>query len=605
MGKFEGMDPQLVRDLLSEVKRAAEQMRSVEGKVVRVMSGAGLSSQSTHRPAQIADACDVMVRDVLARVDLLEKKIEQQTGAPAGGPKAAGPLAQAPGSDGATPETAKPGDVRSSGADDPVPASPGADDKPRTGDQPADTTPRDARGERGGGDDAGSNGGSGGEERKPETGAKGDETRPEERSGRQRGEGGETGSEERSGRQRGGDGDASSNGGPIEILKPGAGSEGVVEPKPETGSKGDEISPRDGTGSGGSPDAENPVEPRAVEPEPLPEAPRSDESRPEPPQDSVPGPSLPEPDERAQGGGGAVDAPSRQTPGPGPVPEAPGAGGSQGLPESGDRPDTPRTEDLKPAVPGLGDDSAGDRRHPDVTQPDIAQVNDRSMDAGDTGPDAQAGPEAKGETGAKGDERSLRDGATGPDAQAGPEAKGETGAKGDERSLRDGATGSNAPVSGPGPGDGTGPDAQAGPEAKGETGAKGDERSPREGGGTAGTGDVYDTPRKDHSDDIDQTGASKARIVEVDGVKVLQIPLDSPTAAEVGELLENIEDIPPLDTPSADGVSGTAGGPGQVEPHGPLPSARPDHPLLDTAGPTTDQTVQPPGTGDAASAGRA
>ncbi|MBT2232876.1 hypothetical protein [Nonomuraea sp. NEAU-A123] len=76
MGKFDGMDPKLVRDLLAEVKHAVTQMRSVEGRVGQVMSGAGLATQTTHRPVQVADAAEVMVRDVTARLGLLEKKAD-------------------------------------------------------------------------------------------------------------------------------------------------------------------------------------------------------------------------------------------------------------------------------------------------------------------------------------------------------------------------------------------------------------------------------------------------------------------------------------------------------------------------------------------------
>ncbi|GAA3411236.1 hypothetical protein GCM10018952_19070 [Streptosporangium vulgare] len=60
MGKFEGMDPKLVRDLLSEVQRAAEQMRSVEGRVSQMMSGAGLSApvDPQARPDRRRVRCD-------------------------------------------------------------------------------------------------------------------------------------------------------------------------------------------------------------------------------------------------------------------------------------------------------------------------------------------------------------------------------------------------------------------------------------------------------------------------------------------------------------------------------------------------------------------
>ncbi|MEU6720545.1 hypothetical protein ABZ897_54610 [Nonomuraea sp. NPDC046802] len=88
MGKFDGMDPKLVRDLLTEVKHAAAQMRTVEDRVRAAMSRAGVSTQTTHRPAQVADAVDVMVRDVNVRLETLEKRVEAPDGAKAvDGPK--------------------------------------------------------------------------------------------------------------------------------------------------------------------------------------------------------------------------------------------------------------------------------------------------------------------------------------------------------------------------------------------------------------------------------------------------------------------------------------------------------------------------------------
>ncbi|MFI7451776.1 hypothetical protein ACIBQX_30065, partial [Nonomuraea sp. NPDC049714] len=75
MSKFDGMDPKLVRDLLGEAKRAAEELRRVEGRVGQIMTGAGLATQTTHRPAQVADAADKMVKDVTARLGVLEKRV--------------------------------------------------------------------------------------------------------------------------------------------------------------------------------------------------------------------------------------------------------------------------------------------------------------------------------------------------------------------------------------------------------------------------------------------------------------------------------------------------------------------------------------------------
>lgn len=74
MGKFDGMDPQLVRELLGETKRAAVELRETEARVSRVLSRAGVATQTTHRPRQVADEADRMVKDVSARLDLLEKR---------------------------------------------------------------------------------------------------------------------------------------------------------------------------------------------------------------------------------------------------------------------------------------------------------------------------------------------------------------------------------------------------------------------------------------------------------------------------------------------------------------------------------------------------
>ncbi|GGO73700.1 hypothetical protein [Nonomuraea cavernae] len=80
MGKFDGMDPQLVRELLAEVKQAATQLRATEARVVQVMTRAGLATQTTHRPVQVAEAADTMVKDVNDRLGLLEKKADRPRG---------------------------------------------------------------------------------------------------------------------------------------------------------------------------------------------------------------------------------------------------------------------------------------------------------------------------------------------------------------------------------------------------------------------------------------------------------------------------------------------------------------------------------------------
>ncbi|MFC4057420.1 hypothetical protein ACFOWE_03895 [Planomonospora corallina] len=397
MGKFDGMDPELVRGLLAEVKQAAERMRTIEGRVTRLMSAAGLSSQSAHRPVRIADECDTMVKDVSARVALLEKKIEQN-GKPGPGSEAADPKA-------GTPAQEAPKAAEKDGA--------------KT-DAPKGDTPE-------------------GEDRKGET-SKPDAPKAEDR-------------------------------------------------KPDAPKDGDR-----------KPDAPREETPKAEDRKP--DAPREEDRRPD-----------------AQ------------------------------------RSETPRAGDLRPAVPDSGAAGDGTGRG--------------------TGPESGAG---SGET------------------------KPESGSKGDDRSPRAEESGRDAPRT----------EQDSTPDRKPETDAKGDERSPRADGGTpdGGTPDggapggngaaepVPDTPAKDHPDDVDQGGERRPQVVEVDGVKVLQIPLDPPAAEQLEELLENIEDVPPADMPSVDGVSYTEDTrPGQVEPHEPLPSAKPDVPLLDTAEPAEGQTVQPPGTG--------
>ncbi|MFJ2031235.1 hypothetical protein [Streptosporangium sp. NPDC087985] len=324
MGKFDGMDPKLVRDLLSEVKQASAQMREVEAQVTQLMSRAGLSSHSSHRPSRIADACDVMVRDVTGRVTLLEKKIKHEVRPPAE-PQAGGPKAEDP--------------------------------------------------------------------------------------------------------------------------KVDSGSHGKSDAKVDSGSHGKSDAKVD-SGSHGKSDAK-------------------------------------------------VDSGSHARP-----------------------------------------DSVADTRS-----------------------------DAKPDTGSKGDETSPRDRGSTPDApQDNPAPRNESVSGGD-------------------------------PDPKGDTGSKGDERSPRGGGNTAGI-EILDTWQKDHPDDIDQRGDMKPRVVAVDGVRVLQIPLDSPTAAEVTELLKKIEGIPPLDTPATGGVSDLAGLPsGQIEPAQAPTWTDSGISIPDTVEPVPDQTIQPPGTG--------
>ncbi|MFD2355134.1 hypothetical protein ACFSTC_46620 [Nonomuraea ferruginea] len=97
MGKFDGMDPQLVRELLAETKQAAVELREVEGRVSQIMSRAGLATQTTHRPVQVADSADRMVKDVSARLDLLEKRAVDES--PSGDSRRTDPPTDKPGTD--------------------------------------------------------------------------------------------------------------------------------------------------------------------------------------------------------------------------------------------------------------------------------------------------------------------------------------------------------------------------------------------------------------------------------------------------------------------------------------------------------------------------
>ncbi|MEV6863443.1 hypothetical protein AB0M44_20865 [Streptosporangium subroseum] len=561
MGKFEGMDPKLVRDLLSEVQQAAVRMRTAEDRVNHLMRGAGLPALSTHHPAQIADDCEKMVRDVSTRVELLEKKVKQEAGAPPGAPKAGDA-----GSDSPKTET----------------GSQGGDDKPRVGDQSAETVPRDdpkdqPRAGAPRGDDAKSAAGSKGDDAKSAAGSKGDDAKSE------------TGSKDQSTSDtpKGDDAKSESRDDPKDQpradapkgddAKPETGSKGdessprddakepsrtdprddskapsqTDDPKPETGSKGDEISPREGD------EPQEIVTPETPSPEAAQEEPRADDVQPPAPRGEDSEPVLPGPGEGSQGDGQPVDTAPRDTPTPSPdtAQEQPRADDAQ--------PPAPRVEDLEPAVPGPGEGPQGG---------------------------AAPGPVPGPGEGSQGDGQPV-DTAPRDTPTPSPDAPQEQPRADDGRTQVD-------QVNNPSPGTGDAPtDAPANdPDGKGDTGSKGDERSPRQDGGTSGN-DILDTAQKDHPDDIDQSGDLKARVVEVDGVKVLQIPLDSPTADEVSELLKNIEDIPPLEMPGVDGVSDIAGQPGWVEPNEPLASAKPDFPLLDTAEPAPGQTVQPPDTG--------
>ncbi|MDP9846194.1 hypothetical protein J2853_005405 [Streptosporangium lutulentum] len=558
MGKFEGMDPKLVRDLLSEVQQAAVRMRSDEERVNHLMRGAGLPAPSTHRPAQIADDCEKMIRDVSNRVELLEKKVKQEGTAPPAEPRAGGV-----GSDSRKAET----------------DSPGGDARPRVGDQSADTAPRDNPKDQPAsdtpkGDDAKSKTDSKGDETSPRDGSK-DSPRAEDAKP-------ETGSKD-SPRAEDAKPETGSKDSPrAEDAKPETGSKDspqAGDPKPETGSKGDEISPREGE------EPKDVVKPEPLDPDPVPEPrPEAEDAQPQAPRDEYVDSVVPGPGESSRDGEQPVDPAPRETPNPDPVPEEPRADDA--------RPQAPRVEDLKPAVPGPGENvqgGAGPGPGENV-QGGVAPGPGENVQGGEIpgpGENVQGGAVPGPGEGAQGGEQPVD---PAPRETPNPDPVPEEPRADDSRTQVD-QINDTSPRTGE-----TTPDAPANdPDGKGDVGSKGDERSPREEGGTSGT-DIVDTPQKDHPDDIDQSGDSQPKVVEIDGVKVLQIPLDSPTAEQVSELLKNIEDIPPLGMPEVDGVSDVSGQPGWVEPNEPLSSAKPDFPLLDTAEPAPGQTVQPPDT---------
>lgn len=145
MATLDGMDPQLVRQLLAEVRGAAELMRTTESKITGLMSRAGVPAQVTHRPSQVADSCDAMARDVSARLALLEKEEKQKTPAPET------PKADTPKSD--QPESSRPEDAPTSEGDPKgeekapkgtgEPDGPKGKDEPKGEDEPEKSAPRE------------------------------------------------------------------------------------------------------------------------------------------------------------------------------------------------------------------------------------------------------------------------------------------------------------------------------------------------------------------------------------------------------------------------------------------------------------------------------
>ncbi|GAA1014950.1 hypothetical protein Aple_052600 [Acrocarpospora pleiomorpha] len=127
MAKLDGMDPKLVRELLAQITRAGEQMDLVEAKVAQFTRTAGVPIRPTHRPSQVADAGATMVRDVSARLALLEKREKQDPPPrPSTDEKPSNP------SGGPSTDTTQP-------AEDPKPSKPASDgppEKPDSKDEP-------------------------------------------------------------------------------------------------------------------------------------------------------------------------------------------------------------------------------------------------------------------------------------------------------------------------------------------------------------------------------------------------------------------------------------------------------------------------------------
>ncbi|MER7206714.1 hypothetical protein ABT340_06550 [Streptosporangium sp. NPDC000239] len=587
MGKLDGMDPKLVRDLLSEVRQAAERMRTTEGRVARMMSAAGLSAQSTHRPVQVAESCDIMVRDVSSRVELLEKRVKQEGGSPAGQPVSSGEKAEdhkekTSGVADARGEASKETDAKGADAKDHAkPAAPKAEDL-----KPAVRPDDDQKHKPDAGPKDGHSGSDTKPDPKPDAGSKGDERSP--REGHSSSSGGRTDSDAKPDAGSKGDERSPRDGHPGPDTKPEAKPDAKPDAKHDTGSKGDERSPRDGhPGPDTKPDAKPDAGSKGDE--------RSD-TKPD---------NASKDDERSPRGGHS---------GPDAKPDA-GSKGDERSPRDGDSPygsyeDAGSKGDERPS--GEEDSFYGSSEGDSSSdaKPDAGSKGDeRSPRGGDSpyGSYEDAGSES--------DERSS--GESGSSYDSSSDAKPDAGSKGDERSPRDG----DSPY---GSYEDAGDDSSS--DAKPDAGSKGDERSPR----SDGKVDILDTPQKDHPDDVDQAGGSKAKVVEMDGAKVLQIPLDSPTAEQVNTLLDHIEDVPLLDAadgdpdpggtaPQASGLqTGDAGslpqgddgnpglhsGPsgadshqaGKADPYEALPSAKPALPIPDTVEQALDPAPQNTGT---------
>jgi hypothetical protein len=78
MAKLDGMDPKLVREMLADLQRAAKRLDTLDARIAQLTRGAGVAVQATHHPAEVADACRGMVKDVTDRLALLEKQEKQR-----------------------------------------------------------------------------------------------------------------------------------------------------------------------------------------------------------------------------------------------------------------------------------------------------------------------------------------------------------------------------------------------------------------------------------------------------------------------------------------------------------------------------------------------
>jgi hypothetical protein len=84
-----------------------------------------------------------------------------------------------------------------------------------------------------------------------------------------------------------------------------------------------------------------------------------------------------------------------------------------------------------------------------------------------------------------------------------------------------------------------------------------------------------DTPRKDNPDDID-TSEERTRVIEVDGVRVVEVTMKPPSAEHLRWLMQNMGEIPPLEQPVIVPPEGAE--PGNPRPDGPVGQSQPGDP---------------------------